>query len=53
RQRDFNCCGWNSYLDYAASYKTDLPESWCHKYLRSLACGKNMLIEPDQNKVNP
>jgi len=31
RQRDFHCCGWNSYLDYAASHKTDLPDTCCHK----------------------
>ena len=37
RQRDFQCCGWNSYLDYSASYPTDLPDTCCHK-VRDLRC---------------
>lgn len=31
RQRDFHCCGWNSYRDYSASHKTDVPDTCCHK----------------------
>jgi len=51
RQRDFSCCGWNSYLDYAASHKTDLPDTCCHKYQRNFACGAGMLINPDPKIV--
>jgi len=51
RQRDFHCCGWNSYLDYAASYTTDLPDNCCRKYKITYGCGKNMLINPDPNIV--
>jgi len=52
RQRDFHCCGWDSYLDYAASYKTDLPDTCCHKYQMNFGCGKNMLVNPDPKIVN-
>ncbi|CAF4415791.1 unnamed protein product, partial [Adineta steineri] len=52
RQRDFHCCGWNSYLDYANSHKTDLPDTCCHKYETHYGCGKNMLINPDPKIVN-
>ncbi|CAF3490842.1 unnamed protein product [Rotaria socialis] len=52
RQRDFSCCGWNSYLDYTGAYKTDLPDTCCHKYQRNFGCGKNMLINPDSKVVN-
>ncbi|CAF0895368.1 unnamed protein product [Rotaria sp. Silwood1] len=52
RQRDFQCCGWNSYLDYATTYKTDLPDTCCRKHQAVYGCGKNMLINPDSNIVN-
>ncbi|CAF1329050.1 unnamed protein product [Adineta ricciae] len=52
RQRDFHCCGWNSYLDYAASRATDLPDTCCHKYKIGFGCGKNMLINPNPDIVN-
>jgi hypothetical protein len=31
RERDFSCCGWESYMDYAIGNFTDLPESCCQQ----------------------
>ena len=37
RERDFSCCGWDSYMDYAKGNYTHLPESCCQRvnYLNS------------------
>ncbi|CAF1505022.1 unnamed protein product [Rotaria magnacalcarata] len=52
RQRDFQCCGWNSYLDYAPAYQTDLPDTCCRKYQAVYKCGKDMLTNPNPNIIN-
>lgn len=31
RERDFECCGWNSYLDYKNGGYSVLPESCCNR----------------------
>lgn len=31
RERDFACCGWESYWDYAFGNYTNLPESCCKR----------------------
>lgn len=34
RERDFSCCGWNSYMDYAKGNYSDLPESCCERVIK-------------------
>jgi hypothetical protein len=34
RERDFECCGWNSWLDYQKGGYTILPESCCNRVRR-------------------
>lgn len=33
RERDFECCGWDGYMDYAKGNLTDLPESCCQRVI--------------------
>lgn len=50
RQRDFSCCGWDSYLDYALGNFTDLPESCCQQKKRVYGCANNFLTS-DRTKL--
>lgn len=43
RQRDFSCCGWNSYMDYTRGNFTDLPESCCKQRQRVYGCANDFL----------
>lgn len=31
RERDFECCGWNDYMDYKIGGYVDLPEACCKR----------------------
>lgn len=50
RQRDFSCCGWDSYLDYAIGNYTNLPESCCQQTKRVYGCADNFLSK-DRDKL--
>lgn len=41
RERDFSCCGWNSYEDYTIGNYTDLPESCCQRKHRVYGCAND------------
>jgi len=45
RQRDFECCGWDSYLDYKLGGYQELPESCCKRKNRAFKCGAKYLTE--------
>jgi len=52
RERDFSCCGWNSYKDYEAGNYTDLPESCCQRSYRVYGCANNFTKINRESIVN-
>jgi len=52
RQRDFECCGWESYKDYMKGNWTELPESCCKRKYRTFQCGANYATEDITEKLN-
>lgn len=52
RERDFSCCGWNSYEDYKIGNYTDLPESCCQRKHRVYGCANNFQIVNHEAIIN-
>ncbi|RNA29946.1 hypothetical protein BpHYR1_054511 [Brachionus plicatilis] len=50
RERDFSCCGWDSYMDYARGNYSDLPESCCQRRKRVFGCA-NQFLTVDRSEV--
>jgi hypothetical protein len=52
RERDFSCCGWNSYEDYKIGNYTDLPESCCQRSHRVYGCANDFQTLDRSSIVN-
>lgn len=52
RERDFACCGWNSYEDYKIGNYTNLPESCCSRGHRVYGCADDFQTINRESIVN-
>ncbi|CAF0830214.1 unnamed protein product [Brachionus calyciflorus] len=52
RERDFSCCGWESYMDYSKGNYTHLPESCCQRRQRVYGCANDFLTVDRTEVIN-